>query len=128
MPRTKTRFKADEIAVVARTFAWRDAVYQRGTRLRGDHAAVQAKPQYFAPDGTSDDELPQEVAFDEAGEWSIPGRPPLDPSRSAVAIRSFTVAGRAISKGWWLPLDDELVKRHPELFETAPQPVGESAA
>lgn len=66
MSTTTTNPEADEVWVCAIGHASPFGDFKKGTRLRGDHPAVQAYAGvYFAPDGTPDSELPNAYAMNE---------------------------------------------------------------
>ena len=61
---SKSPFKPDEIVVAVEAFSMQvtpdlggDILVTRGMRLRATHVAVQRIPQYFLPDGSSEEDL-----------------------------------------------------------------------
>jgi hypothetical protein len=58
----KPKFAADALVVavdgcLTRGTDGRDYIIAAGMSFRGSHPAVQAQPQFFVPDGTTDDEV-----------------------------------------------------------------------
>jgi hypothetical protein len=127
MARTKAPpFEPDEIVVAWTSGATADHVIRRGERLRGDDPRVIALPGIFVRDGTPTSELPnvwQHVPEPAQDEPLVRVAPAIPDSEAAVAVASFTVAGRYIGKGSRLRRSDPVVKQHPELFRTAPLPI-----
>ena len=120
-----------------------DLTIRAGTKLRGDHEAVQGWPQFFMPADTPDDEVDRHRQQKYAEELSkvaasspqtsghdvqIPERPePLRAEDTVVAIRRAGVVAtgkvadptgqfRTVNPGDKLPRDHPMVKRDPEAF------------
>ncbi len=65
-----------------------------------------------------------------AYDHSPPRRKPIPVERQAIAVDSFSAGVDFIGKGQVVDIDNPLVRRYPELFVQAPQPIaprGEAA-
>jgi hypothetical protein len=116
-----TKQKGAELLVCHETHATHEQVYVRGTRLRADHPAVKANPDYWVPDGTDDAELARIRSKLFAGEPPAPVEPmlrPLEPpipaEKAMLAIRDFPREG--VTAGDRLRKGHKLAKKHPDAF------------
>lgn len=92
-----------------------EGVWPKGTRLRGDHEAVQAQPQQWHRDGDPDP-IPEIPAADEL---LRPERAAEGDALTAKHAVVLTVDGAryGIDAGQWVAKKHPAVKAYPEHFE-----------
>lgn len=110
-------------------------VARRGDRLRGDHPVVVKHPRMFVADGADVTEV--EARRRELYDFLDHPQPHI-PAAHIPAARDIPLERRVLVRetfrtgltGAWLPkgqaydIDDAIVTTHPEMFETAPRPLG----
>lgn len=104
-------------------------VIRRGDAVRGDHEAVRKWPQYFLPGDTLEYELPSDlrgITYERHPKQSElrPSIPREEAVRAHTSFSSGTFG--QVNVGTVLHRDSEIVRAHPEMFETLPQPVSAS--
>ena len=131
----KPRFKPDEVVVAITSFVTgANFVCHRGTRLRADHAAVQAAPHLFLPDASSDDEIAAAAAALEPDpvDHAPAGPRVLEPLRDEDALAvleplTVNVVGGLMALSPGDRVDGrsasimELRKQHPRAFKAWPK-------
>ena len=129
MPRVRPKFKDDETVVCWMPWAGPEAgptgAMPAGTRLRGDHPAVKARPEWFHKDGAAPEEIPHFLSEVEhprhAPLFEVPKR--MRAEEAVTPIDSFRVGVDLYQSGTWYHREHPIVRQHPQLFRTVSVPL-----
>lgn len=133
MPRLKPKPKPDKQYRCVMPFSTVDGrTFNTATVLLGSDPAVREHSAFFTEEGVpaeerqaAMDELMGDVSYDRSSNVTV--LDPIPPEMLAVATTTFHVGGpdnaRFIERGQRVRRDDEIVKRFPEHFTTAPVPI-----
>jgi hypothetical protein len=92
--------------------------FNRESRLRGDHPAVRAHPEYWAPDSPGEEgpHFLSDVKY-ERHERDFPIADPIPDSETVLVDESFSALGRGyFPRGTRVRRTDPIVKENPHLF------------
>lgn len=125
-----TPLAADRLYQPLQPYSAGNEVFNRETRLRGDHAAVRAAPELWLPADTDSETrrrlqvtavIPTPVDHSERR----PGSKPIPVERQAIASESFTdgKSGTFVTRGQVYRDDHPVVKANKRLFQRPAQPL-----